>query len=329
MIILDHKVKLLDTVNKCSSKLLTYYNDITRIYLSYKQCYSKGELLDKVLPTYFVNEEETDAAWERMNDFSEDSKHPFWSTQFFKNFKDNELICDMDLSPSDKDAYAREEIFNYFSGASYQLYNMIKMCEFIMKHKNHESPLEHGSASVQISNFPRILSQQITRHRIGVAISQQSQRYVAMGDEPMIHMPRTILHNKEACEIYKDIHEKVIEACKTIRNLNDPEIKDEDIRMLYTNAFCTELTYTMNFRAWMHFFEERCCNTAQHQTRKLANDILHLLQIHIPFLFDDAGPKCLRLGYCPEGREDKCSTYKRSKHRHSTKTTNCSCICKH
>ncbi|MBR0044164.1 MAG: FAD-dependent thymidylate synthase, partial [Synergistaceae bacterium] len=58
--------------------------------------------------------------------------------------------------------------------------------EFISKlvKAGHESVIEHVSVSFMLT-VPRSISHQIVRHRIGVAYSQQSQRYIDLSKEPL------------------------------------------------------------------------------------------------------------------------------------------------
>ncbi|MBW2021078.1 MAG: FAD-dependent thymidylate synthase, partial [Deltaproteobacteria bacterium] len=59
---------------------------------------------------------------------------------------------------------------------------------------------------------------------------------------------------------------------------------------------------TMNARALLHFFEERLCLRAQWEIRGVADQMLVLVQKVCPGVFEGAGPKCVRLGKCPEGK---------------------------
>jgi len=58
----------------------------------------------------------------------------------------------------------------------------------------------------------------------------------------------------------------------------------------------------MNCRGLLNFFEERCCARAQWEIRKLAYEMLLICKRELSAVFSMAGPKCLKLGYCPEGK---------------------------
>ena len=59
---------------------------------------------------------------------------------------------------------------------------------------------------------------------------------------------------------------------------------------------------TMNARELRHFFALRCCERAQWEIRQLANEMLTICKRQAPLLFENAGPSCVALGYCPEKR---------------------------
>ena len=58
----------------------------------------------------------------------------------------------------------------------------------------------------------------------------------------------------------------------------------------------------MNARELLHFFALRCCNRAQWEIRELAEKMLELCGEVSPTIFENAGPRCVQLGYCPEAK---------------------------
>ena len=185
----------------------------------------------------------------------------------------------------------------------------------------HTSPIEHVSLTFAISGVSRALSHQLVRHRIA-SYSQQSQRYVDGKDFNYI-VPPSIAKNQaalarftacmaEIAAAYSDLSELL--ADKTAENLpkNNAAITKakekvrQDARFVLPQAAETRLVMTMNCRSLLNFFEERCCLRAQWEIRALANAMLDLAKTAVPVIFDQAGPKCVRLGYCPEGEQFTC-----------------------
>jgi thymidylate synthase (FAD) len=52
----------------------------------------------------------------------------------------------------------------------------------------------------------------------------------------------------------------------------------------------------------MHFFGLRLCSRAQWEIRAMAEEMLKQVRAAEPMLFAEAGPYCVQLGKCPEGR---------------------------
>lgn len=65
----------------------------------------------------------------------------------------------------------------------------------------------------------------------------------------------------------------------------------------------------MNARELLHFFRVRCCSRSQWEIRGLAYKMLKICQENLPSVFENAGAKCVFLGYCPEGEKFSCGKY--------------------
>ena len=90
------------------------------------------------------------------------------------------------------------------------------------------------------------------------------------------------------------------------RLITEYNIPKEDARAILPNACCTRMIMTMNVRELFHFFNERCCSSAQLEIRTLAYKMLELCKGVAPALFKNAGAKCISLGYCPEEKKRSC-----------------------
>jgi len=169
----------------------------------------------------------------------------------------------------------------------------------------HESVIEHVSFTFAISGVSRALSHQLVRHRIA-SYSQQSQRYVRAENFKYI-IPPTIAKDKDLKKLFEDTMKQLQQTYKTIvKRLETLGIKGEkahqDARFILPNACETKIVVTMNCRSLLNFFALRCCERAQWEIRHLANAMLKICKEKLPAVFADAGPKCERLGYCPEGK---------------------------
>ncbi len=85
-------------------------------------------------------------------------------------------------------------------------------------------------------------------------------------------------------------------------NLVTEGVPREDARFVLPNATETSLLMTMDGGSLMHFFGLRLCNRAQWEVRAMAEEMLKQVKTVEPDLFEEAGPYCVQLGNCPEGR---------------------------
>lgn len=153
----------------------------------------------------------------------------------------------------------------------------------------HDSVLEHASFTFRILNISRVTLAQLTRHRIA-SFSVLSQRYTNVnGDDPVV-LPDA--DYSESAKSAYDEYNRLIQSGES----------GENARYILPEGTKTSLVMTMNARELRHFFALRCCERAQWEIRQLANEMLTICKKHAPLLFENAGPSCVALGYCPEKR---------------------------
>ena len=162
----------------------------------------------------------------------------------------------------------------------------------------HVSVIEHASFTFSIEGVSRAMTHQLVRHRIA-SYTQQSQRYVTYGMLEKYVTPPSIANNTEAKEVFDKTLENISE---TYQNLLEMGITKEDARFILPNAAKTNIIVTMNARELHHFFNLRCCIRSQWEIREVAIEMLKQAKKAAPALFENAGPSCVKLGYCPEGK---------------------------
>ena len=161
----------------------------------------------------------------------------------------------------------------------------------------HESVIEHATFTFSVEGVSRSLTHQLVRHRIA-SYTQQSMRYVDLTKlEGYFIKPESIAKNQELSKLFDDIMTKCKDAYDLLREKGIPP---EDARFVLPIATQTKIAITMNARELRHFFALRCCLRSQWEIRELANRILKICKSVAPSLFENAGPSCVRLGYCPE-----------------------------
>lgn len=174
---------------------------------------------------------------------------------------------------------------------------------------NHGSVLEHANFTFAIQGVSRTLTHELVRHRVGVAISQESQRYVDAKDINFV-IPPLLLHVTSG--ITTPVHPLIIEfEDQCFRDLDDytnfqSELRkslsamtrgsqatvikkriNEASRSRLPNAAETRLTWTVNVRTLRHFLEMRGADPADLEIRRLACHIHDCVTEHAPAFFTD------------------------------------------
>jgi thymidylate synthase (FAD) len=189
------------------------------------------------------------------------------------------------------------------SGAPSEIFEKISpnTAKEIIRHVTgygHGSVIEHASFTFSIEGVSRAMTHQLVRHRIA-SYTQQSQRYVRYDTVKNYVTPPSIAENTEAKRKFDLTLKRISE---TYQNLLQMGIPKEDARFILPNAAMTNIMVTMNARELRHFFNVRCCARAQWEMREAATEMLRQVREAAPVLFENAGPTCVELGYCPEGK---------------------------
>ena len=265
---------------------IPYYSEVYKIYLGYRQCYSKVPGAEKTM-----SEEEANQLKELYkkhvvesvlgeNKFGKTVDKLYLDSTDFYYAKGSEE----DPTLSDKNA-AAEKMYKYFASleGEEEFLGFLRYCKFIKGHVNHQSPIEHGTITFRLTNVSRSLTHQLVRHRLA-SYSQLSQRYVGEKGDLTVVIPHKILVNHQAQEIFEAHMQRVAED---IAKLRDAGIKNEDIRSIYPNAITTQIIVTMNFREAMHFISLRMSPHAQDEIRDVAWKVWNELNTFVPFVFSD------------------------------------------
>jgi len=161
----------------------------------------------------------------------------------------------------------------------------------------HGSVLEHAVWNFIFTGVSRSLTHELVRHR-HFSYSQLSQRYV---DESVAEYvePDCIAGDPELHSLWLDAVGHAHEAYVQLVDKLNERFKDEPdktlrrklarqaARSVLPNATETKIFVTANARALRHFIEMRASRHAEVEIRKLAVQVLRLLQKDAPHLFND------------------------------------------
>ncbi|HEX6939757.1 MAG TPA: FAD-dependent thymidylate synthase [Longimicrobiales bacterium] len=161
----------------------------------------------------------------------------------------------------------------------------------------HGSVLEHAVWSLLFEGVSRALTHELVRHR-HFSYSQLSQRYVDESDVGFV-LPPEIEEGTKAFEIWKESCERSLAEYRALLAEIEAQVQDEPTptmrrkrarqaaRSVLPNAVETKIVVTGNARAWRHFLEMRGSATAEAEIRRLALEVLAVLQREAPHLFGD------------------------------------------
>jgi thymidylate synthase (FAD) len=167
-----------------------------------------------------------------------------------------------------------------------------------IKRQGHGSVLEHANYSILIEGVSRSLTHELVRHRAGFAYSQLSQRYVdesaanfvvppaVIGDPALEASWRSQIDAAQAS--YVAMVEQLMERYAWVEDrVHRRKMAREAARGVLPNSTETKIVVTANARAWRTMLELRSAEGAEQEIRRLAVEILKLLQHEAPAFFSD------------------------------------------
>lgn len=164
--------------------------------------------------------------------------------------------------------------------------DMLRLIRKIM-FSQHFSVIEHATATFAVTGVSRSLLAQYSRHRIGVSLSVQSQRYVseASGKNGGLFdavMPPRIQENPEARSRF-DAYLRDAQAAYD--DLLQAGIPKEDARFVLPNAAATNFVTSVNYRSLLDLYRKRVVTPgAQWEIRELVRSMAALLVEREPWM---------------------------------------------
>tara|TARA_R100001086_G_scaffold249819_2_gene191138 strand:+ start:1279 stop:2124 length:846 start_codon:yes stop_codon:yes gene_type:complete len=168
----------------------------------------------------------------------------------------------------------------------------------------HGSILEHVHFNFAIDGVSRALTHELVRHRQGVGISQESQRFVDAESTRFVVPPILLalwgttdcaeaedwMADKQRCvEAYLTQQEYIrmgLEA-KGVKGFKARKMANEAARAELPNAAETRIFWTVNVRSLRHILAVRGAGAADMEIRRLALALLRAVHDATPILFKD------------------------------------------
>ena len=183
-----------------------------------------------------------------------------------------------------------------------------KYLENIIK-SSHGSVLEHTWLNWMIADVSRVFTHEVVRHRVGTAISQQSQRYVRHNNINFF-MPsdmQEIINTSNGSLTIKDVDDAKSVIVDTLEYLEQQAKSLSDIfklddsstsfdikkrlttivRRILPNGGLTNIGWSCNIRTLRHVLEARTSRHAEEEIRRVFGIIGSIVIERYPNLFAD------------------------------------------
>lgn len=160
----------------------------------------------------------------------------------------------------------------------------------------HGSVLEHANFSFVFSNVSRIFTHEFVRHRAGVAISQESMRFVrlidlpvwfptwALKDEELMNHLKHYVEQGELLQLWMANH---FELDKEEISFSEKKAKTSFMRRFAIGGHATHMLATINVRALRHIIYMRTSLGAEEEIRIVCDMIAELAVEAVPNLMQD------------------------------------------
>lgn len=163
----------------------------------------------------------------------------------------------------------------------------------------HGSVLEHANFTFILHNVSRVLTHEMVRHRAGVAVSQESMRFVRLDDIPF-WFPDWAKEDEalmaRATEILKDMEDMQTWMAEHF-GLDDEGVpfsekkhKTSFMRRFAPDGVATGMVVTFNIRAIRHIIYMRTSLGAEEEIRLVCDEIAETMLAEIPDLMQDYSP---------------------------------------
>lgn len=161
----------------------------------------------------------------------------------------------------------------------------------------HGAVLEHSMVNFVFTDVSRVFTHELVRHRIGVAISQESLRYVRLNDLGL-WLPSVIEKDEEAVKMFEnafeylgDLQIKLAEHFKLDSDEQLPfkikKIITSAIRRVAPIGLATTIGWSANVRALRWIIELRTDPSAEEEIRLVFGQVGRMMKENFPNLFQD------------------------------------------
>lgn len=159
----------------------------------------------------------------------------------------------------------------------------------------HGSVLEHASYSFVFRDVSRVFTHELVRHRPGIAVSQESLRYVRLDELPMWLPEQALAGDEEARQQVGAFLERAewlqqwLAGRLGLDGLPFAAKKrlTSFMRRLAPGGVATSVMWTANLRALRHVIEARTSPAAEEEIRLVFGEVARVMTSELPAIFGD------------------------------------------
>ena len=157
--------------------------------------------------------------------------------------------------------------------------------------KGDGSIFEHASCTFAFLNVSRVFTHELVRHRVGVAISQESLRYVRPTSLGFWLPPELEDKKNEVKAIVENIEEnyRSLEATYNWDDMNF-EVKKRvtsALRRIAPDGMSTSIIWTANHRTIRHVIAMRTAESAEVEIRYVFDKVARIMKDKFPSIYQD------------------------------------------
>jgi len=165
----------------------------------------------------------------------------------------------------------------------------------------HGSIFEHVQYSFVFHNVSRVFTHELVRHRVGVAISQESLRYVRLdalrmwlppeiaSDPEVVEKGMELVGAMEQFQLWLAEHYEIDKAKGRAAFARKKKLTSA-FRRFAPIGLATSIGWSANVRTLRHVFEMRTARSAEVEIRVVFHEVVQLMKKRYPNFFGDYEP---------------------------------------
>lgn len=160
----------------------------------------------------------------------------------------------------------------------------------------HGSVLEHAQVTFSFEGVSRVFTHELVRHRVGIAISQESLRYVRTADGSFKMWVPSCIKEKGAAELlFGMVHDYLEQAQKDLleifkidsQNFSKKKELTSAFRRLLPMGIATGIVWSANMRTLRHVIRMRTSLGAEEEMRIVFHKVAEICIKEWPLIFQD------------------------------------------